>query len=78
MNKVLGALLVIAALPILAGEAVDDSDLPQWTVDRITPLHDRVSRWVSDTSRNIDGFFGTDAHLHTSNRSYIRLTQEME
>lgn len=46
MNKVLGALLVIAALPILAGEAVDDSDLPQWTVDRITPLHDHVSRWV--------------------------------
>lgn len=78
MNKVLGALLVIAALPVLAGEAVDDSDLPQWTVDRITPLHDRVSRWVSNTSRNIDGFFGTDAHLHTSNRSYIRLTQEME
>ena len=28
MNKVLGALLVIAALPILAGEAVDDSTFP--------------------------------------------------
>ncbi|MFA5678525.1 MAG: hypothetical protein WC953_08995 [Pseudomonas sp.] len=78
MNKSLTVILVIMSCHVQAGDQAQDSDLPQWTVDRITPLHDRVSRWVSNTSRNIDGFFGTDDHLHTSNKSYIRLSQEFQ
>lgn len=78
MNKGMAVILLVAAFHIQAQEATDDSDLPQWTIDRITPIHDRVSRWVSNTSRNIDGFFGTDDHLNTSNKSYIRLSQEFQ
>lgn len=78
MNKALAALLMLMACYAQATEEADDSDLPQWTIDRITPVHERVSRWVSSTSRSIDGFFGTDDHLHTSNKSYLRLSQELQ
>ncbi|WP_190324441.1 hypothetical protein [Pseudomonas profundi] len=59
-------------------EPSGDSDLPDWTVERIDPLHDRLSRWVNNSSRSIDGFFGTDEHLAVRNRSYLRLSQEFE
>ena len=78
MNKGLAALLMLMACYGHAADVADDSDLPQWTIDRITPVHERVSRWVSSTSRGIDGFFGTDDHLNTSNKSYLRLSQELQ
>lgn len=56
----------------------DDSDLPDWTVNKIDPWHDNVSRWVTNTSRSIDGFFGTDDYRSVNNESYLRLTQEFE
>jgi hypothetical protein len=55
-----------------------DSDLPDWTVDKVTPVHETVSRWVDNTARGIDGFFGTEDHLYTRNRSFLRLSQEFE
>ncbi|PSJ46640.1 hypothetical protein C7H85_08470 [Zobellella endophytica] len=71
-----------ATLAIFAGLAQaqhdDDTDLPRWAVDKMTPMHDAVSHWVSNTSRNIDGFFGTDDSLHVENGSYLRLSQELE
>lgn len=82
MRKSLGAiLLVFAGQSCAGGHAAapeTESDLPQWTAERITPLHDRLSRWVNSTSRSIDGYFGTDDHLHTSNKSYLRISQEFE
>lgn len=82
MRKSLQAILIILAGHACAegGEdaAEHDSDLPQWTAERITPVHDRLSRWVDSTSRSIDGYFGTDDHLHTSNKSYLRISQEFE
>lgn len=62
-------------------ESVDPrqaSDLPGWAIDRITPVHEMVSGWVGDTTRGIDGFFGTDDHLDVDNKSYIRLSQELD
>ncbi len=56
----------------------DDTDLPDWTVDTVTPIHETVSRWVDNTARGIDGFFGSEDHLFTRNRSYLRLSQEFE
>jgi hypothetical protein len=56
----------------------DDTDLPDWTVDTITPVHETVSRWVDNTARGIDGFFGSEDYLFTRNRSYLRLSQEFE
>lgn len=78
MKKSLVASLMFMACQVYAEPPIDDTDLPQWSIDRITPLHDRISRWVNTTSRNIDGYFGTDDHLHTSNKSYIRISQEFE
>lgn len=61
-----------------AEEEEDDSDLPHWAVERITPMHDSVSRWIDSSSRNIDGFFGTDDSLNVENRSYLRISHEVE
>lgn len=92
-KRLLAGLLVVMSLGICAEPAeVDDSeyhqevddfeendsDLPDWTVDRVTPMHETVSRWVDNTARGIDGFFGTEDHLYTRNRSYLRLSQEFE
>lgn len=59
-------------------EAVDDSDLPGWAVEKIAPMHDTMSNWVTNSSRNIDGFFGSDDSLKVENNSYLRLSQELE
>jgi hypothetical protein len=71
---------IAAALAFWGSSAVlaHDSDLPRWAVERITPLHDRVSRWVDNSSRNIDGFFGTNDSLNVENDSYLRVSQELE
>ncbi len=59
----------------------DDFDpiLPLWgqyTIERLTPSHDRVSRWVDNTARNIDNFFGTDESYRVNNDSFLRVSQD--
>lgn len=56
----------------------EDSDLPEWAEERIEPFRESVGNWVDNTSRNIDGFFGTDDHMQVDNESYLRLGQEID
>lgn len=76
----LGALLFASGLASAEDvpEVDDGTDLPEWTVRKIDPWHDNVSRWVTNTSRSIDGFFGTDDYRAVNNESYLRLSQEFE
>ncbi|WP_116475181.1 hypothetical protein [Zobellella maritima] len=60
------------------GSPESDSDLSPWMIESITPIHDRVSHWVDNSSRNIDGFFGDDDSLEVENNSYLRLNQELQ
>lgn len=55
------ALLAVAtaASAETKSEIADDTDLPVWAVEKITPMHDSVSNWITNNSRNIDSFFGT-------------------
>ncbi|WP_375057188.1 hypothetical protein [Zobellella sp. DQSA1] len=76
MKQICLAVLLAISPPVLGAD--DDTDLPRWAVERITPVHDAVSDWVTNSSRNIDGFFGTDDSLHAENGSYLRLSQELE
>lgn len=80
MKRLVAGLLACSLLTSQAEESRerDDSDLPRWAVERITPLHDSVSRWVDSSSRNIDGFFGTNDSLTAENRSYLRISQEVD
>lgn len=55
----------------------DDSDLPEWAVESIAPVHDTLSGWVTDSSRNIDKYFGSEESLEISNDSYLRLRQDL-
>ena len=71
------ALLAVALLGSPGLWAAENSDLPPWAVKRITPVHDRVSRWVDNSSRNIDGFFGTNDSLNVENHSFMRVNAEM-
>lgn len=59
-------------------DQASDSDLPDWAVDQLEPARERVGRWVDDTSRNIDGFFGTTDNVTVNNESYLRVGQEMD
>jgi hypothetical protein len=71
--------LSIMLLAYSGGLNADDSDLPDWTVERIRPVHDGVSRWVDAQSRNLDGFFGNDeTRLSVNNKSYLRLGSDVE
>nr|WP_298059509.1 hypothetical protein [uncultured Halomonas sp.] len=56
----------------------EDSDLPLWAEERIEPFRESVGNWVDNTSRRVDGFFGTDDHLQVANESYLRLGQEID
>lgn len=80
MKRLVAGLLACSLLTSQAEESQehDDSDLPRWAVERITPLHDSVSRWVDSSSRNIDGFFGSNDSLTAENRSYLRISQEVD
>lgn len=56
-----------------------DPKVPLWgryTIERLTPAHDSVSRWVDNTARNIDNFFGTEESYRVHNDSYLRISQE--
>lgn len=71
---------LLIMLLLCAGDLIaDDSDLPDWTVKRIRPMHEGVSRWVDSSSRNLDGFFGSDIESReVSNKSYLRLGTDFE
>ncbi|OWV28304.1 hypothetical protein [Halomonas campaniensis] len=56
----------------------EDSDLPEWAEERIEPFRESVGSWVDNTSRRIDGFFGTDEHMQVNNESYLRFGQEID
>lgn len=56
----------------------EDSDLPEWAEERIEPFRESVGNWVDNTSRRIDGFFGTDDHMQVNNESYLRFGQEID
>ncbi|SFM60581.1 hypothetical protein [Halopseudomonas yangmingensis] len=71
-------LLCLAVIPLSLHADDGDSDLTPWMVERITPVHDSVSRWVSNTSRNIDDFFGSDDSYSVENRSFLRLSSEFD
>ena len=56
----------------------DDSDLPDWAEERVEPFRESVGNWVDNTSRRIDGFFGSDDNMRVKNESYLRLGQEID
>ncbi|MFN3582243.1 MAG: hypothetical protein ACK4VV_17435, partial [Pseudomonas sp.] len=71
--------ILILLLLYSGGLIADDSDLPGWTVERIRPVHEGISRWVDSSSRSLDGFFGRDEEsLSVSNKSYLRLGTDFE
>lgn len=80
MKKIcLMALMAMANTVSAEGvDTIDDSDLPGWAVEKVAPMHDAVSDWVTNSSRNIDGFFGNEDSLKIENNSYLRLSQELE
>lgn len=77
MKHIILPLLLLALGPAHANHEHDDSDLPHWAVDKITPMHDNVTRWLDNSARNIDNFFGTDDSLTIENGSYLRFSQEL-
>lgn len=62
----------------LAAEDNGNSDLPPWAAERLDPTRKSIGNWVDSTSRNIDGFFGTDESLRVENESYLRFGQEID
>jgi hypothetical protein len=82
MTKTTGTpavLLSLFAIGALAQQPVDndDGDLsPKWR-DRIAPMHRTVTRWVDNTARGIDNFFGTADSYRTDNDSYLRLRTDL-
>ncbi len=79
MNKIYLVVLLALAPQVMAVEveAIDDTDLPDWAIEKMAPVHDAVSDWVTYNSRNIDGFFGSDQHMLVENDSFLRLSQEV-
>lgn len=71
----LGIMTTVAATAYAEEE---DSDLPDWAEERIEPFRESVGNWVDNTSRRIDGFFGTDDHMQAKNESYLRFGQEID
>jgi len=69
-------LITIVSTDVYAEE--EDSDLPEWAEERIEPFRESVGNWVDNTSRRIDGFFGTDDHMQVNNESYLRFGQEID
>lgn len=56
-----------------------DPKVPPWgryTIERLMPAYDNISRWVDNTARNIDNFFGTEESYRVHNDSYLRISQE--
>lgn len=80
MRKIpLPTMLLTLLLPYAGGLIADDSDLPDWTIERIKPVHEGISRWVDSSSRNLDGFFGSDDEsLSVRNKSYLRIGTDFD
>lgn len=72
--------MCLASLAItsnLALAATEDSDLPHWLSERITPVHYGLTTFVDNTSRSIDAFFGTDESQYADNKSFMRFSSEL-
>ena len=80
MNKLYLAVLLALTPQVMATtvDVADDSDLPAWAVENIAPMHDVISDWVTDSSRTIDGYFGSDDSAHVENDSFLRISQEVD
>lgn len=69
---------LLAAEKITEEIIVDGSDLPVWAIKKIEPMRSKISGWVDASSRNLDSYFGTDEFLDVDNRSYLRISEELE
>lgn len=80
MKKLYLAALLAMAPQVMAAEVEveDDTDLPEWAIEKIAPMHDSLSDWVTHNSRNIDSFFGSEESMHVENDSFLRLSQELD
>lgn len=78
MGKQIFALMLLLTAGVTGADETNDSDLSPWAIDTITPIHDSVTRWVDNTARNIDGFFGTIDSDSVDNESYLRLSTDFD
>ncbi|WP_319782405.1 hypothetical protein [Oceanisphaera sp. IT1-181] len=80
MKKLYLAALLAMVPQVMAAEVEveDDTDLPEWAIEKIAPMHDSLSDWITHNSRNIDGFFGSEDNMRVENDSYLRLSQELD
>ncbi|MCL5041087.1 MAG: hypothetical protein M1440_01190 [Gammaproteobacteria bacterium] len=67
-------IFLLVSSPVLAEDQtpIDDTDLPAWGEERADRMHDQVARWVTSTSRNLDGFISRE-YPDYDNTSYLRL-----
>lgn len=66
-----GVVFVCFSTPTWADKP--DSDLPAWLQDRFEPVHYDLTRFVDNTARKLDQFFGTDDSFFVENQSFLRL-----
>ncbi|HIQ54776.1 MAG TPA: hypothetical protein EYH51_16190, partial [Pseudomonas pachastrellae] len=78
MSRVHLAVVLLLGITSVHATPNDDTDLAPWAVETITPVHDRVTRWVDSTARNLDGFFGTLDSDQVENESYLRLSSDFD
>lgn len=78
MGRQIFALMLLLTAGVTGADETNDSDLSPWAIDTITPIHDSVTRWVDNTARNIDGFFGTIDSDSVDNESYLRLSTDFD
>lgn len=78
MGRQIFALMLLLTAGVTGADETNDSDLSPWAIDAITPIHDSVTRWVDNTARNIDGFFGTIDSDSVDNESYLRLSTDFD
>lgn len=50
-----------------------DSDLPVWLQEKFEPVHYDLTRFVDNTARNLDQFFGTEDSFFVENQSFLRV-----
>jgi hypothetical protein len=55
----------------------DNGDLPDAVVELMSPHYDRVSRWIENTARGLDRFFGSDEAWLIDNETYLRVSETM-
>lgn len=77
VGSTLAAAQAVHGPPDPAADASQESDLSDDWVRRISPWHRDVTRWIDNTARGVDSFFGTDDAWRTDNESYLRLRAEL-